>query len=566
MPAARPRTDAGDAPCRRLRRKTTVGHLALGLAVVGLAAGAVGAEAPAPAPPPAPPLAPASASEWQDAFLASEDLEKENAQKRKAVYLVTLPHPKVAYGSAGSAELKAPGDYSREQVLEMFKAIFAAPEHVDAASASRGGPTTALVRCVVFREMHQPGEDGVARPHFHVAVAASQTFRFMAYKRALRARYGLASHWSCTHDGYWSAVRYGFMPTPKKPDEALDKEAVAWCRDGDHPPLFESSQQPTTAAALQRKREHVAKAASGAGKEEPRATELDLYPIIVRNGFRNTADAPWADKQLIQYLKTYGTPALVQLAFRIRHKLPALIDDVWSWETVGETLSWLGQSRLDCFVAASRGACVCQGIWRQWAEWVMSANGIDPTLLCGAVWRALRDGRCEHLPVIVLMGRRGGEGKSFFFAPLRVIFGKEFVQSTPQPGSFPLLDIETKRIALLDEWTFNETTVPLSTQLLWFEGKPFPVSRPQNNCAGHLLYAGTAPVFVTCKQKDLAPIMEKAQIAMATDQASEYTMLRRRLQVFGFCQKMPAQPGIHIPECGACFARMIMERSGQAMA
>lgn len=526
-----------------------------------MAAGAVGGAAPAPAP--APPLAPASASEWQDTFLSSEDLAKEDAQKRKMVYLVTLPHPRVAYGSAAGAELKAPGDYSREQVLEMFKAIFVAPEHVDAASRSRGGPALTLERCVVFREAHQAGEDGVAHPHYHVAVAASNTFRFNAYKRALRVRFGLASHWSCTHEGYWSAVRYGFMPTPKKPDETLDQDALAWCRNGEHPELFEASQQPTTAAALKGKREYAVKAASGAGKEEPRASELDLYPIIVRNGFRNTADAPWADKQLIQYLKTCGTPALVKLAWRIRQKLPAIIDDVWSWETVGNTLSWLGQSRLDCFVAASRGACVCQGVWRQWAEWALAANGIDPMLLCGGVWQALRDGRCEHLPVIVLMGRRGGEGKSFFFSPLRAIYGQDFVQATPQPGSFPLLGIETKRLALLDEWTFSETTLPLATQLLWFEGKAFPVTRPQNNCVGHLLYAGSAPVFVTCKQKDLGPIQEKAQIAMATDQASEHTMLWRRLQVFAFSQKMPVPPGVKIPECGACFARMVMDRAGQ---
>ena len=359
-------------------------------------------------------------------------------------------------------------------------------------------------------------------------------------------------------------MRYGFIPSPKKPQEELDPKPLPWRRDGEHPSLFAASQEPFTAAATQRKREYAVKAASAAGEGEPRASELDLYPIIVRNGFRNTADAPWADKKLIQRVKACGTPALVQLTWRIRKKLPAIIDDVWSWETVGETLSWLGRSRLDCFVAASRGACVCQGVWRQWAEWVLCANSIDPTLLCGAVWQALRDGRCEHLPVIALMGRRGGEGKSFFFAPLRAIFGQEFVQPTPQPGPFPLLDIETKRVALLDEWTFSEATLPLATQLLWFEGKAFPVTRPQNNYVGHLLYAGAAPVFITCKQKDLGPILERAQIALATDQASEYTMLARRLQVFAFSQKMPVQPGFKIPECGACFARMIMERSAMA--
>ena len=51
--------------------------------------------------------------------------------------------------------------------------------------------------------------------------------------------------------------------------------------------LFALSQEPLTAAALARSREAKVKQARSSGKAEPRATELDLYPIIVRHGFRN---------------------------------------------------------------------------------------------------------------------------------------------------------------------------------------------------------------------------------------------------------------------------------------
>ena len=276
----RPAANVGDAPQRRVRPSAgpSVGHLALGVAVVGVAAG-LGA---APA---------TSGAEWRDAFLTEEGLEKEDAQRRKAVYLVTLPHPCVATSEGNG--LKAPGDFTREEIANMILDIFDAPSHIDAASEARGETLLALQRFVVFREPHKPDAEGRVHDHYHVALVASGSFRFMAYKRALRSRYNLASHWSCSHEGYWSAVRYGVMPTPTKPSEGLDDPAkvVAWPKS--HPPLMDAAQEPTTAAALLRRRNNALKEASSEGAKEPRATEMDLYPIIVREGFRNTDDAPW---------------------------------------------------------------------------------------------------------------------------------------------------------------------------------------------------------------------------------------------------------------------------------
>ena len=51
--------------------------------------------------------------------------------------------------------------------------------------------------------------------------------------------------------------------------------------------------------------------------------------------------------RLTQFLRNHGTPRLAELAFKIRKKLPGLIDDVWEWETVGDALSFLGQSRVE---------------------------------------------------------------------------------------------------------------------------------------------------------------------------------------------------------------------------
>ena len=85
----------------------------------------------------------------------------------------------------------------------------------------------------------------------------------------------------------------------------------------------------------------------------------------------------------------------------------------------------------------------------------------------------LKEGRREDVPVLVFMGRFGGEGKSFWLGPLRPLFGIENVQPTRQPGNFPLMGLERKRVALVDDGCFD--VLPLPTQLLWYEGKPFPL-------------------------------------------------------------------------------------------
>ena len=77
---------------RRLRRKTTIGALAVGLLL-------------APAAAAAQVLAPVR----QQRFLDEEDLQDEDAAKKKAVYLVTLPHPRRSAGEGAAADLKRPG-------------------------------------------------------------------------------------------------------------------------------------------------------------------------------------------------------------------------------------------------------------------------------------------------------------------------------------------------------------------------------------------------------------------------------------------------------------------------
>ena len=65
------------------------------------------------------------------------------------------------------------------------------------------------------------------------------------------------------------------------------------------------------------------------------------------------------------------------LAWRLRQRLPALNDDVWSWETVSDDLSFLGQNRLCRFNECAAKQCSCDGAWRFYAEQLMAQNGLD---------------------------------------------------------------------------------------------------------------------------------------------------------------------------------------------
>ena len=494
-------------------------------------------------------------------YLAAAGLRAEEAKARKKVYLVTLPHPRVS----GQSGLQAPGKCTRQQIIRMMQSVFACPTYgaSDLANKSRSPAGVVLERMCVFQERHANGE-----PHYHIAVSADNSFRFMAYKRALLQTWGLASHWS-SHDGYWSCVRYGHLPSPKKSQASLDPSPVAWQRQGDHPPLAQVAQEPNTAAALRGRREASVKCLAEKGKPAPRASEMDLYAIIAEQGFRNTPDDRMAHKRLVVHCKQCCSPEVYRFAFQNRQKLPGLIDSVWEWEGMEGDLATSSLTRVERLRQAAGAPCMCGGVWRRVAENTLKQNGIDPGDFAEHVFLLLRDGRREDRKVVVLVGRFGGEGKSFLLAPLRHIFGDDVFEPPKDLAGtrFPLLGLETKHLVILDEWSFMaDHGVSLNTQLVWMEGKPVPIVRPQNNSLyhGHLMYRGSAPVLVTCKEKEMGPILCAAEQAIRTGTPTDATMLLRRMRRCHLTMTLQTPQNGHVPECTCCFANMVLQNSQTA--
>ena len=59
---------------------------------------------------------PAPLHQWLAAFLDEEELLAEDANQRKRVYLVTLPHPRGSVMRVDDFAWRPPGAFSREQV------------------------------------------------------------------------------------------------------------------------------------------------------------------------------------------------------------------------------------------------------------------------------------------------------------------------------------------------------------------------------------------------------------------------------------------------------------------
>ena len=133
------------------------------------------------------------------------------------------------------------------------------------------------------------------------------------------------------------------------------------------------------------------------------------------------------------------------------------------------------------------------------------------------------------------------------------------VQEGLASGQFPMVGLETKKAVILNEWAFEHGLLPMGVQLLWFEGKAVPITRPQITDAyyGHCKYKGSAPIFAT-SPLHLEPLMQRAAEAVAAGLPSDLTMLMRRLRVYKFTVQTQA-PADQLPPCGKCFASFVLE-------
>lgn len=488
-------------------------------------------------------------------------LDNEDRDVRRMVYLMTVSHPQAHRSSCGVV-LRAPDTFSREWLRDAVIDAFAHPVFEDLGNRAQSTTNLAsLVKMRIFKEFHKVDANGVVHVHYHVVIKAQAKFRFMPIKRALLQRHGIATHWSTSHSEFWSAVRYCCVPSPKKAESSLDKQSLPWSASGVHADLFEEAQEPATAKALQKRRESKVLDAAASGSSEPRPSEIDVWPLIVMHNIRNTDDNREAHLQLVQKAKEVCTPAMQTFLFRIRRKLPTLIDDVWQWEEASDRVELSTKSRSSALSDAMATPCRCHGEWWPCIEGALKANGISASQLAHDFYLSFAFGRSETVPVIVLGGLHGGEGKSLLLSPIPAVLGEEYVLQGLASGAFPMMDLPSKKAVILNEWKFNNALISLGAQLLWFEGKAVPITKPQNDRetgSGHCLYRGSAPIFITSPLETLQPLIDQAEADRQNGRPSQLTMLMRRLHIYHF--RMPCQPPRRqLDPCPSCFANFVMQ-------
>ena len=488
--------------------------------------------------------------------------DEASTDSKRQVYLITLPCPKPGAVSSDGRPLTAPGSKTKEEVLACVLDAFAHPVYTNVWLAH--GPVP-LKQLGLWREFHKPGPAQERSVHDHLPALAVDncTFRYLPVKRALLQRHGLASHWSCSHTGYWSCVRYLAVESPKKPEESLDKNPVLWARHGTHPHVVDCTYAPVTAGALTAKRQKLASQAARNGKAEPKVNDLDVWALVVRSGVRNDIDDQTAHMQLAAYAKQHCGETMVHYLFKRRHVLSRMIDDIWLWENIENAVLVARRSRLEALTAAELGPCTCGGAWPAFVVSSFIQNGIPIAELCHDVLTALTRGRSETTPVLVLGGRLGGEGKSMFVKPLRRIYDG-FVFATPERSNFPLMDLPHAKVALLEEFPWDDDLVSWAAMNLWFDGSAVPIGQPQNvpGATGNIEYKGKAPIFITCKLSDLERLEYYAQINPSTGDPWEAnaSMINRRLKVYRFTQRV-AKPREQISFCAHCFAKFVKSQA-----
>ena len=276
------------------------------------------------------------------------------------------------------------------------------------------------------------------------------------------------------------------------------------------------------------KRQRREVAAAEEGRAEPRITEYGLRPIVVQAGIRNKPGEKIAHLKFMEYAKENCSSAVCSFVFKNRARLPALIEDIWRWESINQVVADAKRSVPECVEDALRRACVCGGAWLDFALDVLAHNDIRVSDIVDVFSVAFREGRSPVAPVVVFAGASGGEGKSFILKCLVAVFGAENVFFTPSHPAFPFLGIDGAKVVFLDDFRFLESVVPLATQCLWFDGSAVPIAKPQNQpgSTGHDIYHGTAPVFITTKAQDIEALRAAGD--------GDASMLLRRLRVFTF--------------------------------
>ncbi|CAK0871463.1 unnamed protein product [Prorocentrum cordatum] len=401
--------------------------------------------------------------------------EAEKLDSLQWVYLVTISRVLDATLPDGRQHRDL-GTMSREDIGKAVDDAFNNPIPTGSAGGRpRKEPDgQALVSmAVVFQEKHKDGAI-----HFHVAVKLTRSGRFQQAKRTLRERHLLPSHFSGSHQRMWSAVRYGYMETPAKPD--VDDAPWVWqpdwagfARENDAIDLFEMSQEPCMAGVWVKRREATDKAAGAMGAKTT-FDLVDLTSTII-------AKHLWTKGSLMAYVQDRGTKAMQRFVRSRVRKLTADLEETKEWASAREIAAFEAVDDWTLVCRCAEETCphgpACS--YRSAVETIFSRNAasFDVRELAASLRDILMVGPKKTTGVPFLVGP-SNSGKSTVVYPFDDLFTPKRVLHKPTLGSsFGLRNLAsgTKRFIFWGDFRpvefAHENTVPVSLFLSLFVGQ-----------------------------------------------------------------------------------------------
>ena len=484
-----------------------------------------------------------------------EEVGEEIAGSRGLIYLATVS--RVLPETLRDTDLCDVKVLTRKQVAEFF---------LDALNNPAGNPLggrpprrqSVVEKLVVFKESHNDGD-----AHFHVAARLLTARAFAPAKRALRQRHRLPSHWSCSHTHWWSAVRYGVMPSPRKPEE--DKNPFIWPPDK-RLDLFAEAQEPYTARAWKARREEKDKKAAVAEKPQ-KFSKSDLTSVILSEGLRTRAS-------VIAYAKRAGTSAMQAYVDKNIRKLDEFVEDALEWGKAEETEQLEKETdwALVCRTAASEcpagDACEHRQVAAEFFQQNSASFGRKDLAL--ALRAILVGGPSKQTRVPLLVGTTN-TGKSTVVLPFDALFGYGKVLHKPAPkSSFALRNISKgKRFIFWGDYRPVEYAclpnqpVSVDTFLSLFQGQWLEVAASQSFHDGNMDCRWTRGAVMTAKLDGLwKPCPERGV------SAEDVEHMQQRVHVFFCAGRMSKEQMKKVEPCACCMAKWIVDGSafGDAVA
>ena len=469
------------------------------------------------------------------------ELGEERVTAKVSVYLVTISRalPK----AVEIHNLRDLETVSRSQMSNMIRDVVCRPD-LDRGGRPRQDDACPLQKLVVFQEKHEDGSR-----HFHIALKFVRSMRFLALKRTLRVRYGMCSHWSSSHTQWWSAVRYGTVPTPKKP--VVDDSPETWSADGGEFDLFEESQQPYNAGAWRARREKKDCTAS-VEETAPTFTKLDFTSLVLSKNLRTKSG-------VLAYVQKHGTVAMQNFVCKNQRQLDKHIEDAMSWEDAPAQAA--SEQETDWAVVCRTAEATCG--FGENCEYAAAAEDLfannqrsfSKAALAAALRAVVVGGPSKNTPVPFLVGGTNC-GKSTLVYPFDDVFGFSSVFHKPalNDASYPLRNwLKAKRFVFWDDFRPVEYAeagvVPVATFLSAFNGDPFEVRVPQNTHDGNVDFSWNRGVLFTGKTQGLwSPSQGVSQ--------EDIQHLRSRVVEFAFTRRLEQTKPI--AKCAVCMCRWIV--------